>query len=574
MNWNVCLNSLWVLGSLLLAACSGSNVQLAPPNQPAPVRSALDEERRARAIQHFIDGAIFDSKEEYARAILEYQEALKWDRNPAIYYALAKDYAALGKHATAAEHAREAVRLDSTNLTYREALADLYINTYQHELAIQEYEAIVRLDSTATSAWYTLARLYQSSKPLRALEIYERLLDREGENWELLLQSAELYRALGRYDEAAERYRRMADLDPSNRPLQRQLAEMYGRAGKFEKALAILESLLELDPNDLDVVATLADLYLDRNEYPKALDLYQKLLQRQQSNPEVKLRVGIAYYGMVQRDSTLIPKARAIFEEVEKELPDDWRAPLHLGALALMEKRDSTASGYFERVTKLAAWNADAWWFLGNIYFERGEYQTVVETMGRAIRNVPKDYRLYLLSGLAYSQLGMSEQAITAFEKSLELNPNDANTLGSLALTYDGKEQFAKSDSLYERALRIDPNNSLILNNYSYSLAERGIQLERALEMAKRAVAAEPTNASYLDTLGWIYYKLQQWKEAERYIAAAVATGRASAVVHEHLGDVYFQLGEKEKAMEYWKRALEMNQSNQALREKIQRGSL
>lgn len=563
-----------VLTSLVVAGCSSSKEPAASSDQPSPLRSRLEEERRERALQHFIDGAIFDSKEEYARAILEYQEALKWDRNPAIYYALAKDYAALGKHATAAEHAREAVRLDSTNITYRETLADIYINTYQHELAIQEYEAIVRLDSTSANAWYTLARLYQASKPLRALEIYERLLDREGDRWELLLQAAELYRTLGRYDDAAEKYRRMVELDPSNRPLQRQLAETYGRAGKFDEALTILESLLETDENDLEVIATLADVYLDRNEYQKAVDLYQKLLQRERKNPEVKLRVGIAYYGMVQRDSTLIPKARAIFEEVEQELPDDWRAPLHLGALALMEKKDSVASGYFERVTKLASWNADAWWFLGNMYFDRGEYQRVVETMNRAIKNVPKDYRLHLLSGMAYSQLGMTDLAVTAFEKSLELNPNDVNTLGSLALTYDGKEQFSKSDSLYERALRIDPNNHLILNNYSYSLAERGLQLERALEMAKRAVAAEPNNASYLDTLGWVYYKLQQWKEAERYIAEAVATGRASAVVHEHLGDVYFQLGEKTKAMEYWKKALQMNNANQALKDKIQRGSL
>jgi tetratricopeptide (TPR) repeat protein len=566
--------SLFVLTGLVVAACGGSKEPTVSPDQPSSLRSHLEEERRVRALQHFIDGTIFDSKEEYARAILEYQEALKWDRNPAIYYALAKDYAALGKHATAAEHAREAVRLDSTNTTYRETLADIYINTYQHELAIQEYEVIVRLDSASANAWYTLARLYQASKPLRALEIYERLLDREGDSWELLLQSAELCRTLGRYDDAAEKYRRMVELDPGNRPLQRQLAETYGRAGKFDEALIILESLLEVDENDLDVITTLADLYLDRNEYQKAIDLYQKLLQREQKNSEVRLRVGIAYYGMVQRDSTLISTARTIFQDVEKELPDDWRAPLHLGALALMEKRDSVASSYFERVTKLASWNADAWWFLGNIYFDRGDYQMVVETMSRAIKNVPKDYRMHLLSGMAYSQLGMTDQAVIALEKSLELNPNDVNTIGSLALTYDGKEQFSKSDSLYERALRIDPNNHLILNNYSYSLAERGIQLERALEMAKRAVAAEPDHASYLDTLGWVYYKLQQWKEAERYVAEAVATGRASAVVHEHLGDVYFQLGNKAKAMEYWNKALEMNNANQALKDKIQRGSL
>jgi tetratricopeptide (TPR) repeat protein len=574
MNFTVRLYSLFVLGSLLLTACSGSKEQVSPPNQHVLARTAVEEERRARALQHFIDGAIFDAKEEYARAILEYQEALKWDPQPAIHYALAKDYAALGKHATAAEHAREAVRLDSTNVIYHETLADLYINTYQNELAIAEYEQIVRLDSTSTEAWYTLARLYQPSKPLRALEIYEWLLEQNGESWEVLLQAAELYRSLGRYDEAAEKYRRMVEIDPSNKPLQRQLAEVYGRAGKLDEALKILESLFEIDNNDLDILAALADLYLDRNDYRKALDLYQKLLQREGKNPEVKLRVGMAYYGMVQRDTTLIPKAKSVFEEVVRELPNDWRAPLHLGALALMEKNDSVASSYFERVTTLASWNADAWWFLGNIYFEHGEYRKVVDLMERAIQSAPKDYRLYLLSGMAYSQLGLPNQAAATLEKSLALNPNDLNTLGSLALTYDGMKQFPKSDSLYERALQLDPNAHLILNNYSYSLAERDLQLHRALEMAQRAVAAEPNNASYLDTLGWIYYKLGRWKEAEQYISEAVKTGHASAVVHEHLGDVYFQLGNKTMAVEYWKKALQMNGTNQALREKIQRGSL
>ncbi len=565
---------LLLVGSLFAAGCSSSKDASPPPKQPAARQTFIDEVRREQALKHFIDGALYDSKEDYARAILEYQEALTYDQNPAIYYAISKDYSALGKQALAAQAAREAIRLDSTTIAYRENLADIYINAYQQEQAAREYEAIVRLDSTSTSAWYTLARLYQASKPLRALEIFERLLDREGNNWDLLLQTAELNRSLGRYDQAAEKYRRMLELDPSNKPLQRQLAETYGRAGKFEEAVRLLEEMLEVDENDPEVVATLADIYLDRNEYPRALDLYQQLLQRGQKNPEIKLRVGVAYYGMSQRDSTLVPKAKTIFEEVAKELPNDWRAYLHLGSIAFTQKNDSLASSYLERVISLAEWNAEAWWLLGNVYFERGDYRKTAEVMERAQKAVPKDYRLYLLSGMSYSQLGQSDRAITALERSLELNPNDVNALGTLALTYDGMEQYQKSDSLYERALLLDPNSHLILNNYGYSLAERGIQLERALEMAKRAVAAEPKNASYLDTLGWVFYKLKNWKEAERYIEEAIATGHASAAVHEHMGDIYYRLDQKTKAMEFWQKALQMNSGNQVLKEKVQRGSL
>jgi tetratricopeptide (TPR) repeat protein len=135
-------------------------------------------------------------------------------------------------------------------------------------------------------------------------------------------------------------------------------------------------------------------------------------------------------------------------------------------------------------------------------------------------------------------------------------------------------KEYEQSDSLYEQALKLDPNSDLILNNYGYSLSERGLQLERALEMATRAVKADSTNPSYLDTIGWVYYKLGNYVEAERYVRKAIDQGEASAVVHEHLGDVYFKLGEKEKAVEWWKKALERAPDNQGLKEKIERGSL
>jgi Tfp pilus assembly protein PilF len=138
-------------------------------------------------------------------------------------------------------------------------------------------------------------------------------------------------------------------------------------------------------------------------------------------------------------------------------------------------------------------------------------------------------------------------------------------------------KRWKECDSLYEEALRIDStsaSSAIVLNNYGYSLAERGLQLERALRMATRAVELEPDNASYLDTLGWIYFKISRFDDAHRYIEKAVATGQASAVVTEHLGDVYYKLGNKDKATEYWQRALKLDQSNQALKEKIERGTL
>lgn len=559
-----------------IAGCGGTKEAAKDPQVEFNRRIAerMQEAQRDRALNHFIQGAVYDAKGEYANAVLEYQDALRDDPNPAIYYAISKDYSILGKHALAAQAARESVTLDSTNISYRENLAGVYMNAFQHDLALKEYETIVQIDSNYISGWYTLARLYQTTKPLKALEIYERILDRQGDDWEVLFQTAEIYTSLGKYDQAAEKYKRMLELDPSNKALQRQLAETYSRAGNFKDAKQLLESILEIDGDNPEALGALADVYLDQREFEKALELYQKLLRKEKDNSEVKLRVAIAYYGQIQRDSTFIEKAKPIFEEVSQATPNDWRPYWYLGIIAATEHRDSVASKYLERVTQLAEWNGDAWYYLGTSYFDKGQYQKLLETMERAKKAIPKDHRVYFLIGLAYTRLNQQEQAVAMLRQALELKPDDLNTISTLALTLDGLKRFTESDELYEKALKVDPKYHLVLNNYSYSLAERGLQLERALQMALDAIAQEPENASYLDTIGWVYYKLGRHKEAEQYIGKAVAIGGASAAVYEHFGDIYFKLGDKEKAEKFWKQALEMNSTNQALKEKVARGSL
>jgi len=572
-------NSLFIVltsFALLAAGCSFSRDTIREKRATQAtqqVNEQLQEARHEQALSRVIKASVYEITGDFANAVLEYQEALQQEPTAAIHYAISKDYSLLGKHALAAQHAKEAVRLDSLRVLYRQNLAAIYMNAYQPELAIPEYERIVKIDSNDAESWFNLARLYQTSRPLKAIEIYERILDREGDDWEILLQVAEVYNSLGRYDQAAEKYKRMVELDPSNKVLQRQLAETYARGGKIQEATKMLEGILEDDKNNAEAIAALADISLDQHNFDKALELYQRLLAIEHTNPEVRLRVAVAYMGQAQRDSTFIEKAKPLFEQLNKELPNDWRPFYYLGMIADREKHDSLAGQYFERVTQLAEWNGDAWWYIGTSYFEKGEYQKLVDEMQRAKRALPRDSRIFFLEGLGYSRLDKNDEAIKALKHSLELKPDDINAISTLALTLDGLHRYQESDSLYERALRLDPQSHLILNNYGYSLAERGLQLDRALQMSLKAIAADPGNASYLDTVGWVYFMLAKYDDARNYIEKAIAAGGASATVYEHMGDIQFKLGQKEKAEEFWKQALKLNANNQSLKDKIARGS-
>ncbi len=543
-------------------------------DRPAvPERRASEKDREA-AMQLFIDGSLKESKGQYADAILDYQDALRIDQDPAIYYALAKSYAQLRRFPPAAENAMEAVRRDPSKIEYRELLAQIFLTSGQFDKAAAEFRAILAIDPRNVTATYTLAQLLERVKPDEALELYQSLIARQGPTWEVLLQIAELNSVLQRYDKAAEAFEQMLVIDPSNLALQQNLAEMYLRLKQFDKAKEVLAAVLEKNPDNVMLRATLADVYLQQNDWPSAKKELKAVLAADSLDPDTHIRIGVAFYAQTITDTLVIPEAIDVFRQYEKNYPNDSRPLVYLGVLYRGIRQDSVAERYFTRATQSSHWNGDAWWQLGWMYFDKQDFLGTVEVMNKAKQYIADDFRIYLLLGIAYNRAGKNEDSRVALERAVELNPNDLNTLSSLGLTYDALKMHAESDSTYERALRIDPGFPLVLNNYAYSLSERKLQLDRAEKMSRASLEKDSLNSSYLDTYGWILYQRGKYAEALPYIQKAVDLGDASAVVLEHLGDVFAKLGRADEAKKYWMMAFEKDQNNSALKQKIARGTL
>ena len=131
--------------------------------------------------------------------------------------------------------------------------------------------------------------------------------------------------------------------------------------------------------------------------------------------------------------------------------------------------------------------------------------------------------------------------------------------------------EWQSSLQLYEDLLLLDQSDSQALNNYSYTLAERDMRLDDALQMAHKAIDLEPENAAYLDTIGWIYYKSNKYKQALQYIQASIRIEEDNAVVLEHLGDVLIKLDRRAEALDYYGKALGIDTDNERLREKLEK---
>ena len=576
----------WLVVGVFVAliGCSGAKQTSSHPpsvdSQPNRVSEAKDSDRE-QALEHFIQGLVYDMKGENAKAILEFQDALRYHEDPAIYHALARDYLLLGKHALAVQMGKQSVKADPDNISYRETLADVYVAAFEIDKAVELYEAIVHRDSNSVNGWYNLGRLYQSKKPLKALKLYESIIERFGGDWDVYSQIAEIYSNLGEYGKSAEAITQMLSIDPSNRRLKMTLADAYSRAGNFDEALRLYDELLELNPQDIELQSAIASIYIKKKKYSKAAEHYSFILDQDSVSVESKLRIGEMYYREIESDSTLIEGdselvhiAVPIFQRIVTKHPSNWQAYWYLGAIGTLTKNDSLAIINLRKVTELASWNRDAWLFLSSIYFEDGEFGPMAEVLEQAVKVLPEEFQINLFLGVSYSRLGRNIEAARTLETAVQLNPQSIPALSTLALSYDNLKRYKESDRIYEQALTIDPNNHLILNNYGYSLADRGIELQRALKMAIEAVHQEPENSSYLDTLGWVYFKLGEYEKARRYVMKAIDAGDTSAVLHEHLGDIYSKLNKPDKALEFWQKAYELDRSNQALKEKIERGRL
>ena len=141
-----------------------------------------------------------------------------------------------------------------------------------------------------------------------------------------------------------------------------------------------------------------------------------------------------------------------------------------------------------------------------------------------------------------------------------------------LGETYRNLKDDNSSDKAFEAALKLDPNNLLVLNNYSYYLSLREEDLKRALEMSSITVKAEPENATYLDTYGWILHKLGRNQEALKYLKKAIVNDEApSGEILNHYGDVLSLLGKSEEAIEYYNEALKYSLEKEEIEKKIQR---
>ena len=595
-----------ILLAIIFLGCS-SNKELVKDDNTSITKPVNPAEKENYALDHFINGSIAEAKGDYAGAVSEYLESLSQDTSAAIYYALAKNYYIMDKIPLALNYAKRSIELNTSKIEYYALLGDIFNSAKQNDSAAAIYEKIIDMDSSNYSAYYKLARIYENTKPLKAIELYNKLTVLVGPDWSILMRVGELYEKLGDNDSAANSLVKLLTIDPSNIALQKLLIEIYERGKKYDKALEIVNELLETSPEDLDAHERKAQLYILQNKWEDASREYDMLLKQPEVPFEGKLRIGISYFAKSLSDSSLYPIVQKFFIKLDQDTTA-VQIKIYLGALKLLLKDDQGAEKVLTTALEIKNYNSQNWLQAGGLLFDNKKYRETAKLMKFAVSFFPEDFSANLIVGLSLAQIENPTEAKPYLQKAIEISPNDANALsaygytlnqlkdydnavnylnkaltlkpgdvnllGTLGLIFNAQEKWAECDSVYEKALKLDSSNALVNNNFAYALSERGLQLERAMTMVNIALKADSNNSSYLDTKGWIYFKLRQYDKAKDFIQQAISAGGESATTLEHLGDAIFMTGEKKSAVELWQKAYKLDTTNNNIKIKIEKGEI
>ncbi|HKR01012.1 MAG TPA: tetratricopeptide repeat protein [Pyrinomonadaceae bacterium] len=495
------------------------------------------------------------------QAIKELKEVARLDKNNAEAWAfLGELYQATGK----TEEALEAL----TNWTSAPPSTDTrFFSFVTNGRELTTDAAFARLGEV-------LLKAGRNAEALAAIRRAVALNPESRDNADLLAQALEG----GGIDDsiAIAELQRMVAADPANLSTVELLARVQVRAGRVDDAATTLRSAIARQPKgdrEQQMLRTsLAQLYLDALRYADAVAVYEEQLKER----------GIADAPLTDDDEKVVA-ARILQRMVEayKRAGRPTEAAATIERMRrLLGKEDPTADvqqvlflrDQGKRSEALQAARAARQRYPEETGFLRLEAQTLAD-LGRVDEGVAllqgrlkgsiEDFNEYLaISGL-YLQAARPTEAVAAARKALELAPAERTDMVEAALISLSSAQERAGDpkgseESLRRILANDPDNATALNNLGYFLVERNERLTEALEMIQRAVRANPTNSSFLDSLGWAYFKLGRLEEAERHLTDAARRNGSSIAIQEHLGDLYQRRGKTEMARTAWQRALSL----------------
>ena len=521
----------------------------------------------ASAAYHFMLGYQAESSQDIDRAIQEYLTVLRTDpAAQSVKARLADLYFSLGDFPNAQRYANEAAEGTGQDAQLLTQVAKILVGVGQGDRAVTLLDRAIEQDPTASEIYYAKGLLLLNLKRLPEAE--QAIRAGLARNPESPVGQYHLGRVLleeGKLGEATASFERAIAINQSFEPAYLALASLYEARQERDKAVGILQRYLRnVNPRNRDIRHHLVRLYFAVKDYKGATKELDELLAEDPTDLDAHLR--LALIEGEQRDY-----ARAIdrLMVVLKARPAELKIRDYLGYLYEEAKEPQKALDAYTFNVQLEPSYFEGHLHLGVLFYRLKRFPDAVTHLTEASKLNPKQPESHIVLGLAYLQMEQYEKAAQVFEEGIRQNPKSADLYFNLGTAYDKLNRFNEVVRVMEIALQLDPHHADTLNYLGYSYAERGIKIDQALSLTKKAVALKPDNGYYVDSLGWAFFKSGLLTEALTEIKRAVALVGDDPVIFEHLGDIYAKQQKMSEAREAWLHSLELDPSNSKLIERF-----
>ena len=565
---------IFTVGMLLtLAACGTTKKQAKEkPVKTEPGQVSLSFEQRRKFDYFFLEAVRMKEKGEYDAAYELYKHCL--DINPAsgaALYEISQFYMYLGQEAKGEEMLKQAIRSDESNFWYKQTLASYYEQKRNMPKAISVYENMAEQFPSRLEPLMSLVDLYNRTKSYQnVITVLNRLEELDGKSEQISMEKFRMYLLMGKQDSAFIEIENLSKEYPYDLRYQNILGDVYLNNGKYPEALATYQHILKEEPHYAPAVLSMASYYQKTGQD----SLYQLQLDTILMNDNVLsdtkmelMRQNILQSEQTTKDSTQIV---ALFKRILARPQQNADLAMLCAQYMITKNMKEESVPVLEQVLSLDPENKPAYLQLLSYAIQDNDLDKVIQIATSALEYHPDALEFYYYCGIAHYQKEETDKALEVFTRGVrQINEKSDKQIASdfyaiLGDIYHQKGRPEESYAAYDSSLVYNPDNIGTLNNYAYFLSIDKKQLDKAEEMSYRTVKAEPENKTYLDTYAWILFEKGRYTEARIYIEQALRNGGdKSRVIVEHCGDIYYMLGEKDKALAYWEKADAMKETEE-----------
>ena len=511
------------------------------------------------------------------RAIAPLNEAWKLSRHdPVIGERLAQAYYATRDVSRADLIAGQVLDANPKSIPMLHMKARLSLAKSDTRGAISFLERARDADPQSIETERMLASLYaENGDTDDAITSLERCIRLEPDIPELHVAHGEMLLVAGRNDDAEVAFKRALTIDPGDAAAVENLVNLYQSQQRKADAIAILEAYVAGPDATVAARLRLAQAYADAGRANDAARLLEEARKQGGTSEEADLLLGRIYF-----EAGRFEDAKRVFLALYKKTNTSPELARILGDLSLKTGDAAAARSYFDRAITL---NPDdyrsylALFFAQSERFTRGGARITMnprdaaDLLARASSKAPRaDVDAQFSVGMAYSSVDSLESARTHLARASELEPEHQDVLFNLASIYEKLGRLDDAERVLVDLYELAPDDAAVCNFYGYLLAVMNKDLDRAERMVKQALAKEPDNPYYVDSLGWVYYQRGDYTRAVTELERAVKLVGEDPVMLEHLGDAYSGLSRYKDALSVYQHSSRLQESNSKLREKIQ----